>query len=152
LTSYVTRLGKTIEADEAFHAWTSGDLGRMRRALSIPTNLIDRHFLLMGIVQLTYKNRSDPSVRRLCKEVGRQHLAEFDAIAPALRREMRGFLPRVPTFQLLATILAEDGELTDAIAVCERALRWDLRDGTKGGFAARSARLHRKLSPTVRDA
>jgi hypothetical protein len=45
MLSYVTRQGKLIPADEAFHACNSGDLKPMLAALDAPTNLVDLHFL-----------------------------------------------------------------------------------------------------------
>ncbi|MFC1661911.1 hypothetical protein ACFL3S_10770, partial [Gemmatimonadota bacterium] len=54
---WVTRGGRGVRADEAFHASNSGDLDRMLRAMRVQTNLIDRHFLLQNIVQHAYKLR-----------------------------------------------------------------------------------------------
>jgi hypothetical protein len=145
MPSYVTRLGKEVEADEVFHACASGDLARMTRALTIRTNPIDRHFLLLGIVQLSYKRRAEPEYRQLCLDTARLHMREFDDIAPYLRKEMGGFMPRVPTFQLLTILLTKDGELAEAVRVCEYAIRWGVRDGTKRGFQVRLERLRKKL-------
>lgn len=77
MTSYVLREGKSVEADEAFLAWMSGDLNRMVAALAIPTNPIDRHFLLQNIVSLAYKQRETRQLRKLCREVGQMHDANF---------------------------------------------------------------------------
>jgi hypothetical protein len=118
----------------------------MRRAMSVRTNPIDRHFLLMGIVQQSYKRRDEPTMRRICRETGQLHLREFETIAPALKREMGGFMPRVPTFQLLAILLAKDGDLEGAIQVCDQALRWEIRDGTQRGFDVRRERLRKQLA------
>ena len=133
-----------MPADEAFFAWTSGDLDRMLAALSVKTNPIDRHFLLMGIVGAAYKKRRDPAARRTCLDVGRLHLKEFADIAPSLQQEMGGQLPRVTTFAYLATVLAEDGSFDDAIKVCEAAIGHGLHDGTVSGFAGRIERIRKK--------
>lgn len=146
MTSYVLREGRSIKADEAFFAWTSGDIDRMMRALGVRTNPIDRHFLLMGIVAATYKKRNDPLARRTCVEVGRMHVAEFPAIAPALRADMGGLLPRVATFAHLAAVLAEDGALAEAIAVCEAAIFHGLHDGTKADYAGRIVRMRKRAA------
>jgi len=146
MTRFVSGLGAFIEADEVFDAWTSGHLPRMLRALRLKTNLVDRHFLLMNIVSLAYKRRDDAETRRLCREVGLLHVQEFAVIAPALKQEMCGILPRVPTFETLAKLFAEEGEYQLAIQICEEALAFDLRDGTKGDYSGRIARLRKKAA------
>jgi len=142
--SFTIREGKAVPTDAAFDAWTSADLQKMLKALGTRTNKIDRHFLLQGIVQQCYKARSDPKLRAKCLEIGRLHLEEFPSIAPALKRDMGGTLPRVSTFQHLSTVLTEDGEYEKAIEVCEIAKRFGLHDGTKSGFDGRIARIRKK--------
>ena len=141
---YVHREGALRKADEAFEAWTSGDLGRMERAIRRPTNPIDRHFLLLQLCQLTYKHRADPQMRAKFLGYARQHLNEFPSLAPALKRDFGGTLPRVPTFQNLATVLTEDGVFEEAISVCQAALTHGLEDGTRSGFEGRIARIRRR--------
>lgn len=144
----VERMGRFIDADEAFEAWTSADLPRMLAARSVQTNSIDRHFLLQGIVKETYRRRNNPEMRRLCIETGKMHLAEFPGIGLALRVDMGGMLPHVPSFGWLATALAEAGRIEEALDACEAAARLGLEDGTKGGYAGRAARLRaRKVTP-----
>ena len=140
----VIRQGVAVVADEAFEAWSSGDLQRMLRALPLDTNPVDRHFLLMNICEQAYRQRKvDPQMRQLARDIGRQHLSEFPNIVAPLTKDL-GVLPRVPTFQNLATILAEDGDVTAAVMVCEQAISFGLEDGTKGGFAGRIARLRKR--------
>lgn len=143
MTTYVVRNGQPIVADEVFFAWTSADLSRMLAALEIRTNPVDRHFLLQNIVALAYKQRVQPSFRKLCRNVGATHLAEFATLAPHLEAEMGGVMPRIATFPQLATVLTEDGEFDDAIGVCELALRLRLKDGTVGGYAKRIDRIRK---------
>ena len=146
----VSRMGRFVNADEAFEAWTSGDLRRMLAARSVPTNPIDRHFLLQGIVKGSYKQRADLQMRRVCIETGLMHLAEFGSIAPALRTDMGGSLPRVPSFAWLATVMAEEGQIDEAVRVCEQAARFGADDGTQGGYLARGERLRKKHSKVKR--
>jgi hypothetical protein len=142
----IIREGRPVPADEVFEAWTSGDLKRMVSALSLPTNPVDRHFLLMGVCQQAYRLRSaERAMRDLARRVGLQHIQEFEALRKPLVRDL-GVLPRVPTFQNLPTLLAEDGEYQLAIEVCERAIGFGLSDGTKGGFPARMARLRKEAA------
>ena len=143
-TSYVTRLGKCIVADEVFFAWTSGDLNRMFKASKLSTNLIDRHFLLLLIVMETYKMRKDEKYRNLCIEYSELHLNEFPQIAPVLKENVGGNMPSVPTFQNYATILTETGDFAKAISVCEMAISYGLNDGTKSDFLGRIERIKKK--------
>jgi hypothetical protein len=141
--SRMLRFGQFIPTDEVRDAWVSGDLERMLRAASLQTNLVDRHFLLSGIVKETYKRRAEPELAALCAQYSEQHLAEFQTIAPALKADM-GTLPRVPTFQYYATLLGEQGDFERAIWVCELAKYYGLEDGTKAGFDGRMARIRKK--------
>src|SRR5690606_4144773 len=82
---FTIRDGQLTATDEAFDAWTSRDLEKMRAALKTKTNLIDRHFLLMTFVDETYKRRKDdPEAKLVCAKVAEQHINEFPAIKPAL--------------------------------------------------------------------
>lgn len=148
MSVFILRNGKSLPADEAFHAWTSGDLPRMVAACSLATHPIDRHFLLMGIVCQTYSRRDDPKMRQLCLRTGRRHLAEFASIAPVLADDMGGSLPRVPTFAHLATLLAEDDLFDEGVAVCEKAMTFGLHDGTKGDYPARIERIRKAAAKT----
>jgi hypothetical protein len=67
MISYIRRLGRSVKADDVFFAWTSGDLRRMLAVLHLKTNPIDRHFVLMGIVSLTYKGRA--GLAPICRTV-----------------------------------------------------------------------------------
>jgi len=141
---HIQREGEIVETDRVFDAWTSGELAEMVNALEVKTNLVDRHFLLMGIVNHTYKQRKDRKMRDLCKTVSELHMREFRRIAPSLRKDMGGSLPRVTTFQHYATVLTEDGEYDKAIDVCQKAISFGLHDGTQSGFEGRIARIEKK--------
>jgi hypothetical protein len=130
--------------DEVCEAWQSGDLKRMLHAMSLKTNPIDRHFLLLSIVEQTYAKRSDPQMREICRSVGETHIQEFGEIVPALKTDFHGIIPRVPTFQHLATVYTEDGNYDQAIEVCKTAIRHGLDDNTKSGFEERITRIERQ--------
>jgi len=146
---WVVRQGEALEADEVFDAWTSGSLDQMLAAMEKPTNPIDRHFLLLQIVEHTYKNRTDPEMADLLAATAEKHIQEFPGIAPKLKEDMHGILPRVPTYQHYATLLTERGEYAQAIEVCEEALRLGLHDGTKSGFEGRIERIKKKRDKDV---
>ena len=142
----IIREGRSVPTDEVFEAWTSADLQRMVRALSLKTNPVDRHFLLMSLCQQAYRLRNaEPPMRELARRVGLQHVQEFDDLRGPLVRDL-GVVPRVPTFQTLSTLLAEDGDYQQAIEVCEKAIRFGLSDGTKGDFPARLERLRKQAA------
>ena len=144
-TTFTLRQGKSVPVDDAFRAWTSGDLNQMIKAVSGKTNLVDRHFLLQSIVGATYKLRKEEKYRKLCHKYAEKHLQEFPTIVPALKKEMGGTLPRITTFQHYTTILTEDGEYEKAISICETAIDYGLHDNTKSGFEGRIARIKKKL-------
>jgi hypothetical protein len=145
----IIREGRPIPADEVFEAWMSADIQRMSRALALKTNPIDRHLLLMTLFQQAYKRRKgEPGMRELARKVGLQHVQEFSDLRSPLVRDI-GMLPRVPTFQNVATLLAEEGDLDLAIEVCEKATGFGLSDGTKGDFAARIDRLQKLAARTT---
>ena len=144
IESFVIRQSKHIPTDKVFDAWSSGELKRMIDAAKIKTNLVDRHFLLQAIVAETYKLRKDSKYRNLCVSFAEMHLDEFDKIAPALKADMGGVLPRVTTFQYYATVLTEQGESEKAISVCQIAISYGLKNGTKSGFQGRIERIKKQ--------
>lgn len=122
----------------------------MLRAMRKQTHPVDRHYLLLDIVEETYRQRhATDDMRDTCERIAWQHLAEFPKLADALRAEFkvcggRGELPLVPTFQHLATVLTEKGDYDKAIAVCKKALSFGLSNGTRGGFEGRIDRIRQK--------
>lgn len=146
-TGYTIRGGQLTPMDQVFDAWTSRDLTKMRAALNTRTNLVDRHFLLMTLVDESYKLRKeDMEANELCEKVAEQHLEEFPNIKLALEESFGGILPRVTTFQKYATLLTEQGQYRRAVEVCEIAMSYGLHDGTKGGFEGRIERIKKKAS------
>ncbi|MFX1538519.1 MAG: hypothetical protein ACFFDI_30375 [Promethearchaeota archaeon] len=146
---YLERDGEITEADSVFDAWTSGELSKMLDQLDKKTTLVDRHFLLMNIVGATYKGRDDSEMRSLCKKIAQMHIDEFPKIKPALKRSL-GILPHVPIFQQYATVLAEDQKYDEAIAVCEKAIKFGLSDGTKGDYKGRIERINKKKNKKLK--
>jgi hypothetical protein len=122
----------------------------MVRELKTKTNPLDRHFLMLNIEGLAYRDRkADPKKRELFRSIAETHLAEFPVLARALRKDLKdvleGGLPSVPTFQKYATVLTEDGEYRKAIEVCQQAISYGLDDGTKAGWEGRIERIRRKM-------
>ena len=114
---WVIRQGISVELDEVGAARMTGDLKRMMAALKIKTNPIDRHFLLMTIVQETYKQRKKEKMAATCAQVAKMHLAELPEMLGPLKKDLDGILPRITTFQHYATLLTEQGDYQRAIKV-----------------------------------
>jgi hypothetical protein len=124
------------------------ELNRILKDLSKKTNPIDRHFLLQSIVGETYKRRKDTEMRKICNKIGVKHLSEFKDLAPFLKKEFGGVLPRVTTFQYLSTLLSEDGDYDRAIKICKMAISYGLKDGTSAGFEGRIKKIEKKRPQT----
>ncbi|MEH6734315.1 MAG: hypothetical protein V7690_06690 [Shewanella sp.] len=144
MLAYITRLGKQVKSDKVFESWTSNNLPQMLNAVSLKTNLIDRHFLLQSIIIDTYPERANHQYRDMCIKYSQMHIKEFNEIISALGKQMDGELPRVVTFQHYATILTENADFDRAIEVCKAAIKYNLNDGTKSGYAGRIARIEKK--------
>ncbi|MDD4457663.1 MAG: tetratricopeptide repeat protein [Syntrophotalea acetylenica] len=144
--TYVMRCGKTIEADEVFFAWTSGDLKRMIKATKIKTNPIDRHHLLNSIVKITHKQSNDLATAKLCKEYCEKHLDEFPGLAGPLKEGAGGFLPAVDTFKFLADIYYYERNYEKAIEVCRKAISYGVKSGTKSGFEGMISNIEKRMN------
>ena len=141
----LAELRRNDKKDEVFEAWMTDNLERMLEVTSLKTNLVNRHFLLQSIVEKSYKLRDEETYKDLCLEHAKIHISEFDYIAPALKKDMNGDLPRVITFQHYATLLTEIGEYEKAISVCKKAIEYGLNDGTKSNYEGRIERIMKKM-------
>ena len=141
--SYYLRDGALVEADERRKALNSGDLDRMLKQLYKKGDPVDTHFIYLQLIGQAYSRRNEPEMRALFKKLADEHVEKFDSIREQLIKEI-GILPRVPTFQYLATVYTEDNEYEKAIEVCEKAIAFGLNDGTKGGYQGRIERIKKK--------
>jgi tetratricopeptide (TPR) repeat protein len=141
-SSYL-RDGALVESDERHEAVNSGDCDRMLKQLYKKGDLIDTHFLYLQLIGQAYSHRKEPEMRARFKKLANEHVEKFASIREQLIKEI-GILPRVPSFQYLATVYAEDGEYAKAIEVCEKAITFGLNDGTKGGYLGRIERIKKK--------
>ena len=141
--SYYLRDGALVEADERRKALNSGDLDRMLKQLYKKGDPVDTHFIYLQLIGQAYSRRNEPEMRALFKKLADEHVEKFDSIREQLIKEI-GILPRVPTFQYMATVYTEDNEYEKAIEVCEKAIAFGLNDGTKGGYQGRIERIKKK--------
>ena len=132
--------------------------------------VIDRHFTYNTLIQLYYKlrNKRKDALEKCivyCKE-DIKRLPEFLETEEKTNRsqwdyskERWGHLhngeregeykytpPQCPSVIQLAIIYEKNGEFQKAIDICNFALKLELRDGTKGGFQGRKAKLEKKLN------
>jgi len=135
-----------VPIDDAFRAWTSGNLEDMLKAARTNTHPVDRHFLLQSIVSESYKRRKEDRYRQLCIEYAEKHLQEFPSLFEFIKEGLDGFVPRVPTFQHYATVLTEAGEYEKAIEVCKKAILFGLSDNTQSGFRGRIQRIKKRMA------
>jgi len=143
--TFTVHQGKPVLIDEAFRAWTSGNLDEMLKAANTKTNPIDRHHLLQSIITEAYKLRKEEKYRKICIKFAEKHLREFPSLVPALKEDLGGTLPRVTTFQYYATVLTENGEYEKAIDVCQKAMSFGLNDGSQSGYEGRIVRIKKKI-------
>ena len=143
----VMRFGRSIPADEVFEAWTSRDLDRMRAAVGLQTNAVDRHCLLSVLVRVLYRERAEPGVLDELHRHATQHIRELPDLLVAMRchealgREARAAKmrtrgqfedaaateaiepvdPYVETDSLANTALCQAGRFDDAITMWQIA-------------------------------
>jgi len=137
---------KNRNMDEVYLARQSNDLEKMLKATELNTTLNNRHFLLQDIVSITYNLRKEEKYKNLCLTFSEKHLKEFDEITKSLKEEFKGFTPVVTTFQYYSTLLTELEEYEKAIKVCEIAISYKLKDGTKGCYQGRISRIKKKMT------
>jgi hypothetical protein len=130
--------------DEVYLARLSRNLSEMLKVVDLETTIMNRHFLLQGIVEQTYKLRKVKHYNDLCLEFCEKHLSELPSLIEALKDEFGG-LPIILTFQNHSTILTEIGEYDKAIKICENAISLGLEDGTKGGYQGRIDKIKKKM-------
>lgn len=136
--SIFSRLKKGDDYDRVEVAWKSQDLKKMTKALKWkPKKPLNRHFLLLFIVQNTFLKRKDSdSLLKLCEETARVHISELNTYKPLLLKQF-GELPNMQTHHYLATILAESCQYDAAIHVCLDAMQMGFPPGKGGSYKVR---------------
>lgn len=116
---------------------------------------LDRHYWYNAAIDYYYNLSKTEGYKALekCKELCRESIEFTPKALEAFKEEYHGeslldFIPpNVPAFKRLAVIYENEGNYSDAIAVCEEAISLGLRDGTPGGFEARKQKLEKKKIP-----
>lgn len=136
-------------------------------------NPIDSHFAYNQLINLYYKQRDKPGYLEKCIDICKKDIelyplfkqASIDEDIRMIKRTQRLFekgskdykrfqqeidnyvwiKPRIPSFQQLAIIYEKQEKYAEAIDICKLAVKYQLNDGTKGGFTGRLSRLEKKL-------
>lgn len=145
----------------------------LNMALELNTNIIDLHFVYNQLIELNYKQR-ETGIYCLnkCIEYCKADIALFPKFKKAwIVNEKEGYLKlaksdfynkeekrkhrekakniqfdlRIPSFERLAIIYEKQGKYAEAIKVCELAIKYELKDSTKGNFSSRLMRLEKKI-------
>jgi hypothetical protein len=122
----------------------SDDIDKMAVALDRVSDPLSRHQLLSVMMMRVYPERGDADSRKKLYRFGKIYLDEFDRLAPELQKQAAPDPMAVPAFKCLAIAMEEDRRYQEAVDICKLALKWNLDDGTKTGYAGRLARLQKK--------
>jgi hypothetical protein len=117
-------------------------------ALQFATETLDRHFALQAAIQLHYRLRANPDHLEAAERFCRAQVAMAPEAALVFRAEFASqgrdpdFMPSHVGYKQLAIILEKQGDLSEAIALCELAAA----QGWRGDWAERIERLEKKLA------
>ncbi len=112
---------------------------------------VDRHFYLIGAADCYYKQRIiREDALALAEKYHMMDVKLFPQYKGPLVKAMGGILPRIPSFQQLAIMYEKAGRYQDAIDICKLAMKYDLTDSTKSGYAGRLEKLQKKLNDSAK--
>jgi tetratricopeptide (TPR) repeat protein len=114
---------------------------------------LDRHHFYKTAGDYFYNLQHEEGTAALekCKDIWREHIKYTPDILEAYKKKyhkesLLDFIPPdVPAFKRLAELYEEEGSYSDAVEVCDEALKYKIRDGTAGGFEGRKKRLQEKM-------
>lgn len=112
-------------------------LDHMIEALRIEKDPLERHRLLGAIVDESHRQRADAPMKKLFLRFAGMHVEELPQMAAALKAAHGGRRPAVPTFDLLAAALQEEGRPEEAASIRKQAEKWGSIDGGATKVAAR---------------
>ena len=111
-------------------------------------NIIDLHFVFNTWIELTYKQRENPHYLNLCIEYCEKDIEIFQEFRAAYLKQYpthdRVLDIRLPSFKQLTIVYEKQGNIDEAIKLCELAISYNLKDSTKGGYKGRLEKLLKK--------
>lgn len=99
------------------------------------------HDAFHSLVELTFAQRDRAEAMERCKQYCIRYINRFKEMKKPLLRAFGGTLPPQPAFYRLATIYEQQGNDRDAIKICNMAIKNNVRDVAKSGFAGRIERI-----------
>ncbi|MDX9786517.1 MAG: hypothetical protein RBT11_07065 [Desulfobacterales bacterium] len=100
--------------------------------------------LLTRIVAIYYRMRSEPAAREAFYRYSGRHIDMIPTVLTAIGQSGNDRPGRIETFKLAAIAMEEDKRYDEAIILCNKALSYGLKNGTKTGFEGRIGRLEKK--------
>ncbi|MCL2223624.1 MAG: hypothetical protein FWB96_01505 [Defluviitaleaceae bacterium] len=115
------------------------------------TDVIDLHFCYNHWIEFTYRARGAfPHYIDLCIAYCKKDMSMYEKFKKTTEHPNfqypYGSNISFPSFQRLAIIHEKQGELMEAIEVCELAIKYNIDDTTKGGFTGRLEKLKKKMA------
>ncbi|MBR4000515.1 MAG: hypothetical protein IKI93_19480 [Clostridia bacterium] len=108
--------------------------------------LVDAHFFLQEAAECYYKQRDiRADALALTIEFCLKDIQLFPKYIKPLKKEI-GCIPRITTFQRLAILYEKNKQYEEAINICRLAIKYDLKDSTKGGYPERLEKLEKKIN------
>jgi hypothetical protein len=100
--------------------------------------------VLEKIVTHAYRERYDPQMHAAVRAYGPVLIDLVQRAETRVKSATGAQTVQCPCFKQLAIALEENGSYAEAIAVCEKALRLGIAEGTQKGFQGRIDRLQKK--------
>jgi hypothetical protein len=124
-TSFTIRQGKSIPIDDAFRAWTSGNLEDMLKAVNTQNNPIDRHFLLQSIVTESYKLRKEEKYRKFALNLQKNISKNFLHLLQLSKRTWVAYSHVLPLSNILQQYSQKTGNLKKQLMCVEKRFLLD---------------------------
>jgi len=105
---------------------------------------VDLHFAYNHLIKLCYKLRDEDDYLEKCIDYCQKDIKLYEEKLkdkPLFKENDT----RVHAFKRLAIIYKKQKRYEEAIEVCKKAIKYNMRDSTKSGFEGRLERLKRKL-------
>lgn len=105
--------------------------------------IVDYHYQLLEKINTLYRAKNYDLAARYCQE----DIGLFPDFRKAYKKAHPDeyALPRIPSFEVLAKIYDKQGKYEELISVCELAVKYRQKDGTKGGYKARIEKAKKML-------
>ncbi|MBF1261034.1 MAG: hypothetical protein HXM39_07030 [Lachnoanaerobaculum sp.] len=110
-------------------------------------DVVSKHFFYNDLINLFYK----PKTPEICNfALAKMYCYDDIKLVSENKTKIKNIgdgreFPRLPSFKTLCLILEKEKNYKEAIKICDIAIKYNLKDGTKGGFVSRKERLLNKI-------